>query len=97
MSSFQEIKTLFTNEIINSPQYSVAIKIKDLLIADIQAPNIGFTFIYEFKDSDYQNIDNKDYEERVVVFSLKLILGIDVELFQNMSRGIVIIMDKFLE
>lgn len=97
MSNFLEIKTLFTNEIINSPQYSVAIKIKDLLIADIQAPNVGFTFIYEFKDSDYQNIDNKDYEERVIVFSLKLILGFHVELFQNMSRGIVIIMDKFLE
>jgi len=96
MSSFQEIKTLFTNEIINSPQYAVAMKIKDLIIADIQAPNIGFTFIYEFKDSDYKDLNNKDYEERVIVFALKLILGVDIELFQNMSRGIVIIMDKFL-
>jgi hypothetical protein len=98
MSSFQEIKTLFTNEIINSPQYAVAMKIKDLIIADIQAPNIGFTFIYEFKDSDYKDLNNKDYEERVIVFALKLILGIDAELFNNgMNRGIVIVMKKFLD
>jgi hypothetical protein len=35
MSCFQEIKTLFTNEIVNSPQYTVATKIKNLIIQDI--------------------------------------------------------------
>ena len=35
MSFNAAIKELFTNEIIGSPQYQVALKIKDLIINDI--------------------------------------------------------------
>jgi hypothetical protein len=94
MSSFQEIKGLFTNEIINSHQYQLGLKIKDLLIADIQAPKINYSFIYEFQPEDYQDINNKEYEENITVLALKLILGFEVE---HIEGGIVIVMKKFLD
>jgi hypothetical protein len=97
MSSFEEIKNLFTNELINSPQYLVATKIKNLIIADILAPNVNYSFSYIFVDSDYVDINNKDYEENIIWLCLKVILGVDCELINNgMFRGINIIMSKFL-
>lgn len=93
MSSFQQIKELFTNEIINSPQYQIGLKIKDLIITDIQEPKINYSFIYEFQPEDYQDINNKEHEENITVLALKLILGFQVEHIQG---GIVVVMDKFL-
>ena len=60
MSSFEEIKGLLTNEILSSPQYTLAVKIKDLIKADILAPNINCNFIYTLQDSDYIDINNKN-------------------------------------
>jgi hypothetical protein len=98
MSSFEEIKNLFTNELLNSPQYLVATKIKNLIIADILAPNINYSFSYMFEDSDYVDINNKDYEENIIWLCLKVILGVDSELINNGAfRGVNIIMKKFLE
>jgi hypothetical protein len=98
MSSFEEIKNLFTNEIINSPQYLVATKIKNLMIQDIIAPSINYSFTYLFVESDYVDINNKDYEEIIMCMALKLILGFEVELINNgINRGINVIMKKFLE
>ncbi len=94
MSSFEEIKGLFTNEIINSPQYQVALKIKNLVIADIQSPNINFNFQYQLEDIDYVNINNKNNEEYIMIFALKLILGFFVEIINGC---IIIEMKKFLE
>lgn len=93
MSSFDEIKALFTNEIVSSPQYQVALKIKNLLIQDIIAPNIDYTFSYKLQDTDYVDINNKDYENVVIILSLKIILGVEVEI--NMGY-VIVIMDKFL-
>jgi hypothetical protein len=98
MSNYNEIKTLFTNEITNSPQYQVAINIKNLLIQDIQTPSINYIFNYIFQESDYVDINNKDYEENIICFALKLILGIEVELYNDgMNRGIIVVMKKFIE
>lgn len=97
MTSFEEIKNLFTNELVNSPQYLVATKIKNLIIEDILAPNINYSFSYMFVDSDYVDINNKDYEENIICLSLKVILGVDSELLNNGPyRGVNIIMKKFL-
>ena len=93
MSSFQEIKTLFTTEITNSPQYVVATKIKDLLIQDIVAPNIDYTFIYQLQETDYIDLNNKPAEEIIITMALKLILGIDIEIINGQ---VIIIMNKFL-
>lgn len=94
MSSFEEIKGLFINEIINSPQYLVAIKIKNLIVQDIIAPNINFTFTYLLENTDYVDINNKDKEEVIIKMALKIILGFEVEI--NMGY-VIVIMNKFLE
>lgn len=94
MSSFEEIKGLFINEIINSPQYLVAIKIKNLIVQDIIAPNINFTFTYLLENTDYVDINNKDKEEVIIKMALKIILGFEVEI--NMGC-VIVIMNKFLE
>ena len=94
MSSFEEIKGLFTNEIINSPQYLVATKIKNLIIQDIITPNINFSFSYLLENSDYVDINNKDKEEIIIKMALKILLGFEVEI--NMGC-VIVVMDKFLE
>lgn len=93
MSSFDQIKALFSNEIMNSPQYTLGLKIKDLIIADIVAPNINFTFIYKLLDSDYIDINNKAQEEQILIMALKLILGVSVEI--NMGL-VIVVMNKFI-
>ena len=93
MSSFEEIKLLFTNEIVNSPQYQVAIKIKNLIIQDIQAPNINYTFRYVLEDVDYVDVTNKDAENIIIQMALKLVLGFDVDI--NMG-SVYVQMNKFL-
>ena len=94
MSSFQEIKSLFTNEIVNSPQYTVATKIKNLIIQDIQAPSINYNFIYQLQDIDYVDINNKDAENIIIVMALKIVLGFEVEI--NMG-SVYVQMKKFLD
>lgn len=93
MSSFEEIKGLLTNEIINSPQYSVAVKVKNLIISDILAPNVSANFIYTLEDSDYVDINNRDKENQIINMALKLVLGLDIEVNGGI---IVVIMKKFI-
>ena len=98
MSSFEEIKGLLTNEIKNSHQYLVASKIKNLIIEDILAPNVNFSFSYMFEDNDFVDINNKQYEINVIMFALKIILGFDVERIDTgIDYGVIIIMNKFLD
>lgn len=93
MSSFQEIKQLFINEISNTPQYLVAVKIKDLIIQDIITPHVNFVFTYTLQDSDYTDLNNKTFEEQIIQMGLKIILGFDVDI----SMGtIIVLMNKFL-
>jgi hypothetical protein len=93
MSSFPEVSELFKNEILNSPQYQIGLKIKDLLKADILAPNVNYTFKYYLEDSDYTNINNKEHEEVILTFSLKLILGVRIEII---NRLVIVTMKDFL-
>ena len=94
MSSFQEVSELFKNEILNSPQYQIGLKIKNMLIQDIQAPHINFKFMYQLQNSDYVDINNKEQEEQVLIFSLKLILGFDVNIYNGL---VVIVMSNFIQ
>jgi hypothetical protein len=97
MSSFQEIKNLFTNEIVNAPQYLVATKIKNLIIQDINEPKINSVFTYELQNndfSDYTDFDIVNYESQIIVLSLKIILGFECQL---QSKTIYIQMKKFLD
>jgi hypothetical protein len=93
MSSVEEIKGLLTNEVVSSPQYAVAVKVRDMIIADILAPNVSTNFIYTLEDSDYVDINNKDKEDQIINMALKIVFGFDIEVSMGM---IVIIMNKFL-
>ena len=93
MSFNAEIKGLFTNEIISSPQYQVALKIKDLIITDIVTPNINFLFIYTLQPEDYVNIENQAHEEQIIIMALQLILGFIVEINNGQ---VIVIMNKLL-
>ena len=93
MSAFEEIKGLLTNEVINSHQYLVATKIKNMIIEDILAPNINCNFIYTLEDSDYVDINNKDKEDQILSMALKIVLGLDIQVDMGM---VVVIMKKFL-
>ncbi len=93
MSSFEEIKGLLTNEILSSPQYTLAVKIKDLIKADILAPNINCNFIYTLQDSDYIDINNKNKEEQILNMALKIVLGLDIEISMG---SVVVVMKQFL-
>lgn len=96
MSSFEEIKSIFVEEIQNSPQYQVALKIKDLLIEDILAPHLNLTFTYIFQADDYST-SNKDFEENIIVNSLRLIFGFDVDLWDDgINRGVLVVLKNFL-
>ena len=90
---FENVQVLLTNEVINSPQYAVAVKVKDMIIADILAPNVSANFIYTLEDSDYVDINNKDKEDQIINMALKIVFGFDIEVSMGM---IVIIMNKFL-
>ena len=94
MSYFEEIKGLFINEIMNSSQYQLGLKIKDLIKQEIITPNINFSFIYQLQNSDYVDINNKQHEETILKMALKVILGFQVEI--NMG-SVIVIMDKFLQ
>ena len=94
MSFNAEIKGLFTNEIISSPQYQIGLKIKDLIINDIVTPNINFLFTYTLQTEDYEDVENQEHEEQIIVMALKLILGFDVEIN---NQQVIIVMNKLLE
>jgi hypothetical protein len=95
MSSFDEIKLLFSTELRNSPQFVVATKIKNLIIENILAPKIEIYFTYQLLDTDYVDITNKQYENDIIILCMKLILNITVEI-GNIDNMLVIDMSKFL-
>ena len=96
MSSFDEIKLLFSTELSNSPQFLVATKIKNLIVANILAPKIDVYFTYQLLDTDYSDVSNKQYENNIIILCLKLLLNITVEI-GNIDNLLVVDMSKFLE
>jgi hypothetical protein len=93
MSSFQEINGLLRNEIMNSPQYQIAIKIKDLVIQDIITPNINCIFMYQLQNTDYVDIENKNKEQEIIKLALKLVFGFEVDISMDC---VSFAMNKFL-
>lgn len=49
MTSKQEIKTAFTQELLSTPQYQIVLKIKQLLLDEIARPNINQYVVYNFE------------------------------------------------
>lgn len=87
MSFFQEIKDLFQNEIINSPQYSLALLIKNKVIEEINRPSITECFAYQL-DESLTNFDIQNLK-----LCLFVMFGFNVEI-----NGLILVVDmkKFL-
>ncbi len=48
MSSKQEIKNAFTNELMNTPQYQIVLDIKNTIMDEIARPNVMRYVNYDF-------------------------------------------------
>ncbi len=89
MSFKQEIKDLFTTELLNTSQYQIILNIKQLIIDEINRPNIQEFIIYThtdmFTQEDIAIIPMVSY----LAFGFKLVAIMD-------SPNIIIDMKNFL-
>ena len=89
MSFKQEIKDLFIAELLNTPQYQIILNIKQLIIDEINRPNIQEFIIYThnnmFTQEDIQIIPMVSY----LAFGFKFIVTMD-------SPNIIIDMKNFI-
>lgn len=88
MSSKEEIKVLFTQEICNTQEYQIALNIKNYIIQQINEPNIQETVVYMFP-----NPLTKDSQE-ILKMALTVLFGFYGLVNEN---GVVIDMKKFLD
>lgn len=88
MSYYDEIKQLFSNEIISCPQYNICLNIKDKIIEQINTPQVS-EFVYynldplTITDADINNLK---------LCSI-LMFGFEFEINNNL---VIIDMKKFL-
>ncbi len=89
MSSKQEIKTLFTNELINTVEYQIILSIKQFILNEIATPNIQEVIVYNFETPLNNEQQNNLNLCSIIEFGFKL---------DNINENCVIIdMKKFLE
>ena len=89
MSSKQEIKDLFTVELVNSPQYQIVLTIKQIILNEIATPNIQGQVVYNF---EYLQ---SDYDLEVIKMCMILVFGFSTNNLS--SSGIIIEMSDFLK
>lgn len=87
MSSKEEIKVLFTQEICNTQEYQIALNIKNYIIEQINTPNIQENVVYMFS-----NPLSKDGQE-ILKMCLTVLFGFYGIVNEN---GVVIDMRSFL-
>lgn len=80
MSSKEEIKVLFTSELKNTPQYEIILAIKQIIINEIEVPNIQSKMVYTFES--YQS----EYDLEVLKMCMLLEFGF---ITNNISSGCV--------
>jgi len=89
MSSKQEIKDLFINELKNIEEYQIILSIKQFIINEINTPNIQETILFNFQSPLTKEQQNNLSLCSIVEFGFKL---------ENISEfGVSIEMKKFLE
>jgi hypothetical protein len=89
MSSKQEIKDLFTAELLLTPEYQIALKVKQAILYEIATPNIQGIVVYTYE----QPIERQSVE--VLKMCLLLLFGFNTN---NISENCVVIeMKSFLE
>lgn len=88
MSSKQEIKDLFTAELMLTPEYQIALKVKQAILDEIAAPHIEGNVIYTYE----QPIERKSVE--VLKMCLLILFGFPIS---NISEySVVVDMINFL-
>lgn len=88
MASKEEIKTAFTAELKNTPEYQIILNIKQRILNDIATPNIQRTVHYDF--------DKYMGQEEQVNIKLCSIIEFGFEIYVN-EYFAEVYMDKFLE
>lgn len=88
MSSKEEIKTGFTTELKNTPEYQIILNIKQRILNDIATPNIQRTVHYDF--------DTYVGQEEQANIKLCSIIEFGFEIFVN-EYFAEVYMDKFLQ
>ena len=82
MSFKQEIKDLFTAELISSPQYQIVLAIKQVILDEITTPNIQAQVIYNFETPQ------SEYDLEVIKMCMILVFGFSTN---NLSKNSIII------
>ena len=82
MSSKQEIKDLFTAELLNTNQYQIILAIKQLILTDISIPNIQAQVLYNFETPQ------TDYDIEVIKMCMIIEFGFSTN---NISSNCIII------
>ena len=87
MTSKEEIKTAFTAELKNTPEYQIILNIKQRILNDIATPNVQRTVHYDF--------DRFVAQEEQANIRLCSIIEFGFEIYVN-DYFAEIYMDKFL-
>lgn len=86
--SKDEIKNAFILELKNTPQYMIVLDIKQLIMAEILAPNIQSQVIYNFERSQT--------DEEVSVIKMCILIEFGFETNNISNNAVIIDMIKFL-
>jgi hypothetical protein len=89
MTSKQEIKNLFTAELLNTPQYQLVLKVKQLILDQIATPNVQRQVIY--------NYDEPITKEEVEIVKMCFLIEFGYLIANIGEMGLVVDMVKFLE
>lgn len=89
MSSKDEIKNAFVNELKNTTEYQIVLLLKQIILNEIATPNIQNQIIYNFET------EQSKYSQGVISMCSFIEFGFKLD---NISETSVIIdMNKFLE
>ena len=88
MTSKEEIKTAFTAELKNTPEYQIILNIKQRILNDIATPNVQRTVHYDF--------DRFVAQEEQANIRLCSIIEFGFEIYVN-EYFAEVYMDKFIE
>lgn len=89
MASKQEIKDLFTAELMNTPQYQIVLNIKQVILNEILTPNVQPQIIYNFE------MVQTDEEVGIIKMCMIIEFGFDTVSINN--NTVIIDMKNFLQ
>lgn len=89
MASKQEIKDLFTAELMNTPQYQIVLNIKQVILNEILTPSVQSQVIYNFETTQ------TDEEVGIIKMCMIIEFGFDTVSINN--NTVIIQMKRFLE